>query len=825
MPVGVNPGGPLPALPSRLLPAGPDGLVRRSSSLRVESPRGGEKNARRVSFSPATDLPAQTSELLDSAEAAAAADKIYRRTVNLGRLDWAERRARRRRWILIGLGALACLLVVVGVAHLRARPHPPPGADYNDAYADVHLGRRSFYLAANGTSLSDLPRLLAYEPPLPPSFSALRRRAELFVQKPSDALVTITAAQIGLELSRNWVSIASLGLPDPEPLPGATTDPFEDPSFPTDLAQFRPFPDPEIDPPRPGLRLIAEGMTTGAADNSAALMAGVEQCRRAGWETGSGCMLAVPAPGTYRFGDATLVFAGMQDFELDGQGATFLFGRKQSHSPLFQVDTCTRCRFFDFVVDWDWSISRLASVVHLSSSSPTSWLLTFPEFPEGQPPDPASLHGWISMHSLDQDRWSMGARDMVDGWYGLPERISAVRTEGGAIRLDFASPVDPVPPAELYYLMRHWSYEVPGFWLSRCSHCTIEQVRMHGCPGKALVATDGSHSLRITRSRFSLPEQPVPHKSDRFISMTVDGLFFGKVHGGVLIEDTEVGWNGDDCLNVHNPLGVGVRYAEWDTAVVGKAPAWKIVFGEGDLVSFRRPDFSEFGFEAKVVSAWQSSGEEWTIKLDRALPDFTNVDRSRLLVVNHRWTASNVVIRNFHCHDNRARGLLLQVPNVLVERSLFSNIQMSAVRITASAMWGEGLPSRNVMLRNNTFRACDRMNAGRGVVWTSLEWDESGAVSDYQGHTDVVLLENRFEGMPGRAATLQSARGLSVRGNVIVNGGPDAPERPDRGQVLVAGSSQVELRDNEWVGGWNAGWRAAAMGGERVGGARNVVRR
>lgn len=411
--------------------------------------------------------------------------------------------------------------------------------------------------------------------------------------------------------------------------------------------------------------------------------------------------------------------------------------------------------------------------------------------------------------------------------------------------------------------MRHWSYEVPAFWVSRCTHCTFETIHLLSTPGKAMVFTDSSHSLHIVSSKFAPIEQPVPFQSDRFISMTVDGLFFAKTMGRILIEDVEVGWNGDDCVNIHDPVGVGLRRVDWDTMVVGKSPAWRMEFAGGDQIELRNPDYSEVGYQANVLAAWQSGGEEWTVKLDKGLPDFSGVDTSRLLVVNKRWSASDVTIRRVWCHgesserpqgarectdgcedlgewrrsysdslalgsprsstDNRARALLLQIPNVHVSSSLFSDIQMSAIRITASAYWGEGHSVINAAIVNNTFRNVDKMNLGYGAVWTNLEWDESGDASEFAGHRNLRVEGNVVEGVPGRAVTIQSADGVTVRGNKVETAvGSGGSSRWDRGQIFMEKSLRVEVVENSWVGGAN-GENVIAGGGNGVGGARNVL--
>jgi len=100
-----------------------------------------------------------------------------------------------------------------------------------------------------------------------------------------------------------------------------------------------------------------------------------------------------------------------------------------------------------------------------------------------------------------------------------------------------------------------------------------------------------------------------------------------------------------------------------------------------------------------------------------------------------------------------------------------------------------------------------------------LEWDESGTASGYTGHRNIIIEENRIEGLIGRAVTIQSAEEVSMMNNTILGGGG----KWDQGQLFVSQSKNVEMVNNTWIGDHTPDWQAISGGGEGVGGAANRV--
>lgn len=150
-----------------------------------------------------------------------------------------------------------------------------------------------------------------------------------------------------------------------------------------------------------------------------------------------------------------------------------------------------------------------------------------------------------------------------------------------------------------------------------------------------------------------------------------------------------------------------------------KLPAWKIDFKAGDPIQIINADFSPVPYKSVVKAAANDKAtESWRVQFNDPLPIAAGTDTSKMIVLNYRWSAGNILVQNCKFGANRARGLLLECHTVLVKNNKFWRTQLSAVRMEADVgEWDEGVGTKNVVITNNVFDDCDVQNWGHGVVW------------------------------------------------------------------------------------------------------------
>ncbi len=222
---------------------------------------------------------------------------------------------------------------------------------------------------------------------------------------------------------------------------------------------------------------------------------------------------------------------------------------------------------------------------------------------------------------------------------------------------------------------------------------------------------------------------------EALMSLNADVIHVAGETKSVLVENCCFERPGDDFVNVHmNAYVVSSVNGNEITAAsprFGFSPLWAAA-GE-TLRFYDRETFSVLG-EATVESVGEGS-----YRLT-ALPEGV---KSGSVAVNVSTIPDSVVIRNNQFKYNRARGLLLQSENVLVEGNTFYGIALAAILVAPDLEnWYEMVPARHLEIRNNDFKSCGKY--APGVIQLSCSHDD--AAKRYEGylHEGVIVTENSF---------------------------------------------------------------------------------
>ncbi|KAI9025561.1 pectin lyase fold/virulence factor [Hyaloraphidium curvatum] len=545
----------------------------------------------------------------------------------------------------------------------------------------------------------------------------------------------------------------------------------------------------KVEPPATAVKVVSVndlGASTSANDNSDAFQRAVEAC------AGQPCTIQF-APGNYRFTQSLRV-DGAKDLTIDGQGARLVFGFRSNFAPLLTVIRTDHFQLQNIAFDWNWGVYRIATLARTRSyreaNGKSTWtvdLLDVQDF------DPNTIYNWHSAFAVDPATMTIGLPNVNDIWE-LPVSV-ATKLGPAQIRLvldTLLSDQGVAPEAGSYWLLRHFTYEVHAIWMESCTHCTLDKVNVYSTPGMAITYEDGSENIAIRNSRIG-----VFPGSARQISSATDGVHLAGTKGEILIENTEIANHGDDCINVNDPVSVGFRVLDARTIVANDWRDGRIVYADGDSVTFRNEDYTETGINLEVASASYQSGG-WRIRFTGALPTFRN-QTSKMFVINtSRYSARNVIIRGLHCHSNRARGVVLQAKNVVVEQSCFTNIQQEAISISSEIWlghWAEGTGTVDTVIDSNVIAGVDKQNTGRGAIYSGASYsDGSGLVTPV--HSRIVISNNVINQTQARAFTFQMVENLLMVNNTVVNA--DAAS-PNAGVVRVRKASNVKINSNRWA--------------------------
>jgi len=337
---------------------------------------------------------------------------------------------------------------------------------------------------------------------------------------------------------------------------------------------------------------------------------------------------------------------------------------------------------------------------------------------------------------------------------------------------------------------RHEVYSGYGLDFDRCAKLLLQNVTVNSMTGFAAKFIECGD---VTLKQFVV--EPLPDAPSRHLSSSGDSVMFLYLQGYLLVEDCKIVRGGDDCLTVMTKYLEGEQKLDDRTITAAIKYGWQgAAPANGDTLIFRRRATLETVAQAKVKSArWDTNARRWTIVFSEPLPAAVQADD---VMSNVRYLPK-ITIRNSVFGEGRARGLILDSEDILLENNEFRHMAMPAVKI-----WTEmqvsihmGPPSQNVVIRNNRFYDCgmvplliyagcaDPAAVIQKVTVENNNFIEKGPLNSLRmkqfmadhpywssaiylrGVGDSTIRNNRFEGYP-HAIYASYCRNLVIAGNV-----------------------------------------------------------
>jgi len=550
--------------------------------------------------------------------------------------------------------------------------------------------------------------------------------------------------------------------------------------------------EPVIRPPQPRSELTlsvgdyyaGEDVTDWRAFNLA-----MEDCRRR-----SCSQLLLPAkrylfddPEVPRRAGAHIQFNGLKDVVIDGQGSELVFHHIRG---AFTFRDCQRMVLRNFSVDWDVTLASAGDVV-MEPGAGKAILVHGDE-----PVDETTPVAAVTEYDLENLRWKMDAAE-VHG----PRAIRLLRS-----RL-LHSPDFERLPVGATVVIRHYVYNGHAFDFGGAgnSDLNFEDITVFGCPGHAFVGYGCDRGFRIARTK--IVRKP---GTSRLVTATADGAHFGANHGDILIEDCEFTLQGDDSVNIHSVWSRIDAAPGAEELLLKSRWFWAVRFDPADEIRLcRRDNLEEYG-AAKVVAARRDDARQlYAVTLDSKIAAHAQPGD---YVANVTRSSNGFVIRNNYFHDHRARGMLIQAGDGLVEDNRIENVMAAGIQVTTDARtWQEGFGSRNLVIRGNVLRGVnyamwERGQTGRHMAALNVVVDTETGLGDYPVHRDILIEGNTIEDTPGLAILIASASGVTIRGNRIA----DANSQPfyftgamidarAQGTIMVTRASDVVITGNSLV--------------------------
>ena len=491
-------------------------------------------------------------------------------------------------------------------------------------------------------------------------------------------------------------------------------------------------------PSAPVAEAAAFGVSVDSADNVPALNKALDWCRR---NKAAGLRVA---PGTYRFTSDTPVWMErLRDFTFDGGGAKFVFFRKKGES--FRVMDCERTTVRNLSVDWDWEKDPLGSLVKVREANDKYFDLEFVDYRRFPRRDVriAYLSAWDAEARAVGTELSNLGRGVDMSWVGPRKDKRKEWLSGNVLRIHQNGAANL--PTGSVWRAQHYYYDRHCFQLASNSGLTVEDVRILSCPGAAFTIAGKQRDTLLRRVTI----RPPADDPKRVISCTADHVHVARSNGNLRLEDCDFSLGADDGINVHDVTAWAPEAHGADALVVRNGAG---AFDVGDAVAIRNADYSpcadgEFRVVRKEPVAGNPRGA--VVTFDRPVPPKTH--KYGFVLFNRSYCSDGVVMRNCTFGGNRARGVIIQCNDVLIENCRFWHTESEALKITTGwteDLWCEGVGVTNCVVRNCTFDNCQAGARGKKrdeVIFLSTYLRQPSYAPGWESSTYPIFDRIRFE--------------------------------------------------------------------------------
>lgn len=473
--------------------------------------------------------------------------------------------------------------------------------------------------------------------------------------------------------------------------------------------------------------------------------------------------------------DTLFPMTHVRGMTLEGQGAVLMMS---GVAAIFSFNECQEVTVSGLTVNWERPPFSEGTVI---TNTPRSFDVKILEAYPVQGGEPVGA--FMTYHP--------GTR-LPDGRdldvYNSVERTELVAPQ--VLRVHLTRDI-PVPAGKLLVL-RHQVYGPTPFAFHRCSDVKVSDVTVLCSPGMGLV---GVVSTNLSLKRFNVM---IPPGSGRLMSATADATHFGGCKGTVSLEDCIFEGMGDDGANIKSGLYLIVRKRLDDHTVLGQHNLKMTDLPDaGDTMEMSHVDVLSAFASGRVRSAKMEPGEGNMHRVEFEDPLPAGLREGDLL--GNASRAPKLRITRCTVRANRARGVLCQTRDAIVEGCVFQNCTSAGVLVlTESVYFFESIGVRNVIVRNSRFENCNRGGASAEAALCALAYIKDFGYPAKPGvHRDVIFENNQIIGTAESAIFAVAVDGLTVRGNTIEKACLRAERDNGRNAIRIKDCARVVVEDNK----------------------------
>lgn len=509
--------------------------------------------------------------------------------------------------------------------------------------------------------------------------------------------------------------------------------------------------------------------------------------------------------GYYYFATETIVrLDKFSDFIIDGQGSTFV---NKAPVHFLRAEKCERCELRNINYEWDWDSKYLADIIKVTDRNDDEGYLEIEYLSRDYVPiEDVSLNDTTP---LDPETLTPGYDNGINNvqyrvqYHIDPNKTVRVADNKFKVWMLTGKLDDQVQPG-CFYKLEYFKYKGNFFVGYSIQDFTFDNVNVRSTSGIGYTiytlhesVSEGMQTTywQMINSTIDIAEG---EELIRPVSTSQDGLQGnGQAKDSrYRIENCSFGHMGDDCNNIHQRISQGIEFVEDDRfSLIATKADWSTPLRGGDTMMILNDDFTPTGFEAKIISTEYLDNVGLKLKLDREVPQ--NLPES--CIVSNRTVGQNTwgIIRNNYYHDNLGRNLLIRGDHILIENNKFersmSSATMTEVEITVG--WVSGLPSSNMIFRNNTFIDCNKSEAQEAVMNFTHNL-APGYMPKTALISKLLIEDNTFINPMGKGIRIDLFEDVTIRNNKFY-GYKERPEKNEyRSSIYVTNGNNLKIYGN-----------------------------
>ena len=202
---------------------------------------------------------------------------------------------------------------------------------------------------------------------------------------------------------------------------------------------------------------------------------------------------------------------------------------------------------------------------------------------------------------------------------------------------------------------------------------TFQDITVRTCPGMGFI---GQSSENVTLDHCVV--QPAAG-TRRFISATADGCHFGGCTGDIVLRNCLFDGQGDDGINMKSGLFINIEQIVDERTVLARHNLnMGCLPDAGDLMELMPQDtLLSYGTVKVQSAAMEADGHTHRVVLEGPLPKEVKVGD----MLANATKLPRARISNCTFQRNRARGMLIQIRDTVVEGCTFKDITSAGVLV------------------------------------------------------------------------------------------------------------------------------------------------